>query len=99
MDVRGKRSAAEFGANVIARSVDRATIVDADVNARATTNETTSRGHRIPLSSRGHRIPLSSLRAITFVSARCASLRLTSIAPTPLDVQFHAAIAAVAIQI
>jgi hypothetical protein len=117
MDVSAKRSAAEFGANVIARSVDRATIVDADVNARATTNETTSRGHRIPLSSRGHRIPLSSrghriplssrghriplssLRAITFVSARCASLRLTSIAPTPLDVQFHAAIAAVAIQI
>jgi hypothetical protein len=34
-------------------------------------------------------IRLSSLRAITFVSARCASLQLTSIAPTPLDVQFQ----------
>jgi hypothetical protein len=45
----------------------------------------------------------SSLRAITFVSARCASLRLTSIAPTPLDVHIPnrravvAAIASVAI--
>jgi hypothetical protein len=44
----------------------------------------------------------SSLRAITFVSARCASLRLTSIAPTPFDVHIHyrreiAATAAVAI--
>jgi hypothetical protein len=30
----------------------------------------------------------STLRAITFVSARCASLQLTSIAPTPLDDPF-----------
>jgi hypothetical protein len=46
------------------------------------------------LSSRGRRrivVARSSLRAITFVSARCASLQLTSIAPT------HAAVASVVV--
>jgi hypothetical protein len=46
------------------------------------------RSHPSPLlrsTSTSVVVARSSLRAITFVSARCASLQLTSIAPTPLD--------------
>jgi hypothetical protein len=72
MDVSVKRSAAEFCANVIARSDDRAMTI------------------AFPRSSHSVIVARSTLRAITFVSARCASLQLTSIAPT------HVAIASVA---
>jgi hypothetical protein len=66
MDVSEKRSAAEFCANVIARNDDRAT--------------TARRPAQIVVIS--IIVARSPLRAITFVCARCASLRLTSIAPT-----------------
>jgi hypothetical protein len=167
MDVSAKRSAAEFGANVIARSDDRATIrrrpcddcecgrqrpwrrqtkrrrnvrthhgasyrpdgeatigagrrcnvvltsVDVRTHRGASVHCVVARSshsvvvvarssHSIVVAQSSHFAIVtaqsshfaivtarSSLRAITFVSARCASLRLTSIAPTPLDVHIH----------
>jgi hypothetical protein len=67
---------------VVAVSTIGRTVVRPYISPRLILTQPQAGGRRIRLSSHSAVVARSSLRAITFVCARFASLRLTSIAPT-----------------